>query len=110
MNSIRKIVMFIGLVAFILFFIYVFYINQYAEQYYIDRKYYGIIKEIRVLQGTHDLPDIKINNDWISFDIPDAKVKHYILVGDSIVKDSGTRVIKVYRKNLNGKWDVKIFK
>ena len=62
-----------------------------GKKEYINRQYYGIITEIRILEGSHDLPDIKINNQWIILDLPDSKVKHYIQIGDSIVKESGTK-------------------
>lgn len=74
------------------------------------RNYSGIISEIRNLPGNRDLPDIKINKQWIPLGISDSKVKHYIQVGDSIVKESGMEIIKVYRKNINDEWEEKIFK
>jgi hypothetical protein len=81
-----------------------------GKKEYVQRKYSGIISEIRNLEGNRDLPDIRINNQWIPFSIDDSKVKHYIQVGDSIVKKSGTEIIDIYRKDLNGDWKVKTFK
>lgn len=76
----------------------------------MNRAYSGVISEIRILQGNRDLPDIKIYSQWIPLSIDDSKVKHYIQVGDSIVKESGSDLIKVYRKDLKDKWDVQVFK
>jgi len=110
MEKIRKIILFIGGIVFLLFFIYIFYSMYHGEKEYIKRKYIGIISEIRILQGNRGLPDIKIKKQWIPLDIPDSKVMKYIQVGDSIVKESGTEIIKVYRKNLKDEWDIKVFK
>lgn len=110
MEKIRNIVLFFVVILFIIFFGYTFYAMYHGKKEYINRQYSGIITEIRLLQGSRDVPDIKINNRWIILDIQDSKVKHYIQVGDSIVKESGTEIIKVYRKNLKGEWYVKIFK
>ena len=109
-EKIRRIVLFLVVSSFVIFFMHTFYAMYHGEKEYFKRQYYGIITEIRTLQGSHDLPDIKINNQWISLDIPDSKVKHYIQIDDSIVKESGTAIIKVFRKNLNEEWSVKIFK
>ncbi len=81
-----------------------------GRKQFMNRAYSGVISEIRILQGNRDLPDIKINSQWIPLSIDDSKVKHYIQVGDSIVKESGSEIIKVYRKDLKDKWDVQVFK
>ena len=110
MEKIRRIVLFIGVISFIIFLGRAFYGMHQGQKEFVNKQYNGIITEIRKLQGRRDLPDIKINSQWISLNILESKVKHNIQVGDSIVKESGTEIIKVYRKNLNGEWDVKIFK
>ena len=109
-EKIRRIVLFLVVISFVIFFIYTEYLMYYGDKEYINRQYYGIITEIRTLQGSHDLPDIKINNQWISLDVQDSKVKHYIQLGDYIIKEPGTEIIKVYRKNLKEEWSVLIFK
>ena len=62
------------------------------------------------MEQSHDIPDIMINKNWIILNLQDAKIKHYIKIGDSIVKKSGSDAISVYRKNDNGKWVEKRFK
>lgn len=110
MEKIRRTILIIGGILFILFFIYTFYLIYYGKKESIERQYSGIITEIRNLPGNRDIPDIKIDNQWIPLGIDDSKVKHYIQLGDSIVKESGSEIIEVYRKNLKGEWAVQIFK
>jgi hypothetical protein len=109
-EKIRRIVLSIVAFMFIVFIIYIIYSMYHGKKQYVERKYSGIIYEIRNLEGNRDLPDIRIDNRWIPFSIDDSKVKSYIQVGDSIIKESGTEIIYVYRKDLNGDWKVKTFK
>jgi hypothetical protein len=102
-----KTIMFFG---FLIFSIYIFFSIQRGRLDYVNREYYGIISEIRTLPLSHDIPDIKINNEWLSFTIDDSKVKNYIMVGDSIVKKTGQKEILIYRKNADSEWEVKKFK
>ena len=76
---------------------------------FIEESYRGIITEIKYIEGRRGLPDVKIGNELHYFGY-EEKIIHYIQIGDSIVKESGTEAIKIYRKNLKGKWDEKIFK
>jgi hypothetical protein len=110
MNKLKLILRIILFTGFLLFSIHIFFSFTRGKKDFINREYYGLITEIRTLQNSHDLPDIKINNAWISLTIDDAKVKNYIIVGDSIVKESGKKEIQVYRKKFNKEWQVKIFK
>jgi hypothetical protein len=109
MEKIRRIVL-IGVgILFSSFIIYIIYWMYHGEEQFMKRSYSGVISEIRILKESRDLPDIKINNQWVPLSIDDSKVKQYIQVGDSIVKESGSEIIKVYRKNLKGEWDVQVF-
>jgi hypothetical protein len=110
MEKIRRILVFVIIASILLFVIYDLFTTYLGNRQYINKNYSGIISDIRVLQESRDLPDIKIKNQWIPLDLLDAKVKHYIQVGDSIVKESGTQTIKVYRRNLKGEWNVQVFK
>lgn len=110
MDKIRKVILTSTGILFILFFIYTGYLIYHGDKESLARSYSGIISEIRNLYGNRDIPDIKINSQWIPLGVEDSKVKYYIQIGDSIVKDSGTKIIKVYRKNSDGDWIVKVFK
>jgi hypothetical protein len=110
MEKIRRILVFVIIASILLFVIYDLFTTYLGNKQYINKNYSGIISDIRVLQESRDLPDIKIKNQWIPLDLPDAKVKHYIQVGDSIIKESGSEMIKVFRKNLKDEWDIKVFK
>jgi len=91
------------------FFIIVLVASLRGRYHFINRNYSGIITEIRWRDNTHGLPDIKLNGEWIFLDVPDSKIATFIQVGDSVVKETGTSEIKVYKKNIKGKWFEKIF-
>jgi len=109
MEKIRKIVLGGVGILFFLFIIYIIYLMYHGKEQFISREYSGIISNIRVPQGNRDLPEINIKNHWIPLSIDDSKVKHYIQVGDSIVKESGSEMIRVFRKSQKNEWSVKIF-
>ena len=95
---------------FVVFFCYNFFYLWYkAYKEFIRSNYHGVITEIKYVQGKRDLPDIMINGEWKFVNQNEAKVKHHIQVGDSITKESGTEIIKVYRKNQDGTWFSKAF-
>lgn len=81
-----------------------------ARANFYERDFHGVIKEIKYNEGRRGFPDIKLTNEWIYLGLSGQKIQNYILVDDSIVKDSGTETIKVYRKNSKGIWDEKVFK
>ena len=96
-------VLIIGLIDFM-------YSIELGEKEYLNRQYHGIIVEIRMLQFSRGIPDIKIGDEWVILDIQEQKIKNYIIVGDSIVKESGKSEIVVYRKNTDLRWIGKVFK
>jgi len=110
MKKIKNIIICLIVLLFISFFVHVIYLSYHGQKEFIKSHYNGVILEIRKLEGRRDLPDIRINDKWLSIDINESKIKNYIKVGDSIVKDSGTEEIKVYRMDENNNWKVKIFK
>lgn len=109
METIKKYIITIVIISFIVFFAYNFYLSYQAKQVFIEDSYKGIINNIEYFEGRRGLPDVKIGNEMHYFGY-EEKIIHYIQVCDSIVKESGTEEIKIYRKNLKGKWDEKTFK
>jgi len=97
------------IVGAIIFIGYGIYIDYQATEKFIKIKYSGIIEEITIQHLNRGFPNIKLNNTWHPFDLDEDKVSSIIRVGDSIVKDSGTKAIKLYRKNSKHKWEVTIF-
>ncbi|MBI2968270.1 MAG: hypothetical protein HYY40_10730 [Bacteroidetes bacterium] len=77
---------------------------------YIQLSYYRKIEDIIYIEGHRGLPDIYSNNKWYPLHLYEANIMHYIQIGDSLAKDSGSVEIKVYRKDENGDRAVKIFK
>ena len=112
MNTKRIKLIFFTIVAcaFIVFFINGYYKDKKAQTAFIEKEYYGIILEIKYVEGNRGDPYVQIGSQWFVFGINEDKVRNYIKVSDSIVKDSATETIKVYRKNYKGIWDEKVFK
>jgi len=109
MKKIKIIAIVTLLIFFLIFFLYnyIYFFN--AKVALNKRGYKGIIEDIRTVEGRRGLPDIKINDNWINLSLEESKVKNYILIGDSIVKDSGISIMEVFRKNKKGEWYVKGF-
>ncbi len=109
-KHIKLIFFIIAICAFIVFNINEYYNDKQAQTAFIEKEFHGIILEIIYIEGHRGLPDLKINSKWIYMGVNGQKIQNYIKVSDSIVKDSGTETIKVYRKNYKGIWDEKVFK
>jgi len=93
-----------------MFFINGYYKVKKAQADFIEKEYQGIIREIKYVEGNRGDPYVQIRNQWFVFGTNEDKVRNYIKVSDSIVKDSGTETIVVYRKNYKGIWGEKVFK
>ena len=110
-KHIKLIFFIIAVCAFIVFFINGYYKDKKAQTAFIEEEFHGIIMEIKYIEGRRrGFPDLKINSKWIYLGLNGEKIQNYIKVSDSIVKDSGTETINVYRKNVKGSWDEKVFK
>jgi len=74
-----------------------------------NKEYFGIIEGIHPNPYFAGLPQIKIENQLIQLKINEEKVFNYIIIGDSIVKPSGSSIVSVFRKDVNGNWVEKKF-
>lgn len=110
MEQLKRIFIGVIVAVFVLFALYIGYSFLYGYKQFVDREYTGVITNIRKLEFSRGLPDIKINDEWIPLSVDDSKVMNYMQIGDSIVKKSGYKEIIVYRRDINGEWNEKIFK
>ncbi|NVO04048.1 MAG: hypothetical protein HXX09_15235 [Bacteroidetes bacterium] len=51
--------------------------------------------------------DFRINDTWVE---NGSTISQHVLIGDSLIKESGSETITVYRKDKNGIWQEKVFK
>lgn len=103
------------ILAFIILTIILFSLKGYrmknhSYDLFKESEFHGIINDIKLREGSRGLPHILIDNQWIFIGLNVQKIQHHIIVGDSIVKEPGSMIIKVYRKNSNGAWDERIYK
>jgi hypothetical protein len=83
--------------------------NEWRKDF-IVKEYSGSIKKIMKVKANHGYPAILLNGQMILLGKFWDKVVNHLQEGDSIVKEPGTLIFKVYRKNLEGEWDEKIYK
>ena len=88
---------------------FIFSLHKENKEYY-STKNNGIIMNIEYYEGNGGLPEVKVNNKLYLLGRNYEKIFHYIRVGDSIAKDSGSVIIKIYRKDEKNEWKVKVFK
>jgi hypothetical protein len=101
----------ISLVILLLFFLLCNYLYDYKTQNDFKKKRInGNVRDIVYVRYNHGYPLLILdkNNYYLSpfWD----KIIGQIQIGDSIVKDSGTMVFRLYKKDENGKWNEKINK
>ena len=110
MEKLKRIFIGVIVAGFVLFALYIVYWYLYGYNQFVEREYMGVITNIRKLEFSRGLPDIKINDEWIQLSVDDSKVMNYMQIGDSIAKKSGYKEIIVYRRDMTGEWKEKIFK
>lgn len=93
-------------IGFVIFIEYPAYL---ADRIYLRSSYNYTIEEIKFEEGHRGFPYIKVDSNWYLLKVDEMKIVPYILVGDSIVKESGDRTIKVFRKDGNGRLILKEF-
>ncbi len=108
----KKVKLIFGIIIFvsiIFFLVYDSYLTSLNKKKYINKEFKGIIKKIKYFDNRRGLPTIIINDTMCHLGYG-AKVETYIKPGDSIIKERGREIIKVYRKDKEGEWHVKKFK
>lgn len=90
-------------------FVFIFYPWFLADKLFLNSSYNVKIKAIEFREGHRGFPHIKLDTGWYLLNVDEIKIIPYAQTGDSIVKKSGSSVIKVYRKDLNGKLVIKEF-
>ena len=97
------------IIGFTLFFFYTDKIKKEGNDRYYKREYQGIIDNILYLKGNRGAPSIEIKGDLIHLSVQEDKVRHHILVGDSIVKVKNSYTITVFRKDSMNNWNEKVY-
>ena len=110
MIKIRNTFIIILLILFGWFVISLYLDSNEANERFVNTEYSAIIKKIKYIHGDRGIPTVMLDEQWIHLGLYGDKVRGCINIGDSIVKESGTEVIKVYRKNSENKWDERVFK
>jgi hypothetical protein len=75
-----------------------------------NKDYFGIIEGINPNPYFAGFPQLKLlNGDLIQLGIREESIFPFIQIGDSIVKNSGSTIVSVFRKDENGNWVEKEF-
>ena len=106
-----KFLFFLLLIAsFVLFYIKGFESSKQVEVKFINSSYFGMIQDIKYVEGNRGDPYVKVRNSMLVFGYFEDKVRNYVKIGDSKAKDSGSTAIRVFRKDSNDVWHEKVFK
>ncbi len=89
--------------------IFIIYPAFIADDAFVDLEYRSRVYEIEYRPGHRGHPHVKFNFGWYLLTIDEMEIVPYMQVGDSIVKEKGSRKIKVYRKDKNGTYFLKEF-
>lgn len=107
----KQITLIVIVISFIVFIAYAFFYKDYiANERFFNERISGIINEEKHFEGDRGYPWLKIDGQWKNIGKFGVWAQRYSNVGDSIVKDSGTMTIIIYRKNEENKWEAKVFK
>lgn len=109
MKTFKYIIITINIIGFVLFFAWG-YLQVINNRYkFLQKSYYGVIKDIKNEKGMRGNKTIIFTNDSIIyFGVSESTLNSYVLIGDSLAKDSAENFVKVFRKNDNKEWVKKI--
>jgi len=80
-----------------------------VHQAYINSDFHYKIEAIEFRTGNRGVPHVKMDTGWYLFRTNnELRIIPYVQVGDSVVKEKESSIIKVYRK-VNGNFVVKEF-
>jgi hypothetical protein len=106
----KQITLIMIVISFIVFIAYAgFYLPHMAKERFFSERISGIINEEKHFEGDRGYPWLKIDGQWKNLANFGVWAQRYSNVGDSIVKDSGTMTIIIYRKDEKNKWEAKVF-
>lgn len=103
MKKFKYIVIAVNIVAFIIFFVYTYYQEIDSRENFLQESYSGIVENLVVNNYDRGNISIKLNNQWMSLGSFEPYIQKKIKIGDSIVKETGTTELKVYRV-IEGEW------
>lgn len=109
-KKIRTIAIAVMVAAGLVWLYNVYLLDRKATEKHLKLEYNGIINKIHHYWGDRGVPMILVDTQWIYLNVLDSKFSHYVLVGDSIYKESGSETVKIFRKNSDETWSVKVFK
>lgn len=103
---IKYAIILIGVIGFIIFILIGEKKNKLAETRYLELAIKGVIVEINFFKSDHGAPSFYINGAWHNFDLQGHKIIPYAIPNDSLVKNSGSDKIQIYRKKESGEWEL----
>jgi hypothetical protein len=103
MKTFKHIIIAINILAFIIFFIYTHYQEADSREKFLQESYSGIVENSVVDEFGRGSISIKLKDQWINLGFHEPYIQEKIKIGDSIVKESGTSELKVYRI-IDGEW------
>ncbi len=109
MKKLKYSIIIISIIGFILFIGWGHFQDINNRNKFLQKSYFGIIKEIRNEKGMRGNKTIIFTNDSIIyFGVSESTLNSYVLIGDSLAKDSAENFVKVFRKNDNKEWVEKV--
>lgn len=69
-----------------------------AHRMFTELSYGARIDSIKFVSGHRGLPYVLMDNEWRLFTTDEMKVVPILQIGDSLVKNSGSSALHVYRK------------
>ena len=101
--NMKKLAIALIILVFVGFIIYAIILQKEVRENFLQESYSGIVENLVVNNYDRGNISIKLNNQWLSLGSFEPYIQNKIKIGDSVVKESGTTELKVFRV-IEGEW------
>ena len=105
-KSLKFVFFILAFLGFIIFFIMGERDSRLSKRKFNNLSINGVVLDLKFNQLDRGSTSYYIYGNWHNFDLQGHKLIPYTIPNDSLVKNSGSDTIQIYRKKEGGEWEL----